>query len=251
LQDELDKQAQGYANNVESKQAELEALRAEEEKAAAEHDALLKKQQKAQLVADTITQASGLVTMVANLLAQSAALGPFAGPIIAGIAIASMFALFAKMKAQARAQTAQAEAAFEGGPIDQFLAGRSDRYGGRGHRIEDSNVVVGGGEYLVNDQTTKKHRGFMDLLNSGKLDNVDLMNLVQGKPVSLSDRYGSVGSILEGGGQFITRDEMSEIMSASISRLIKESPHYYTMEAGTKKVVEIKGNTKTIINLTK
>ena len=53
------------------------------------------------------------------------------------LARASIFSLFKK---KAQGMTAPAQAVFKGGPIDQYLAERSNRYSGKGHSIENSSV---------------------------------------------------------------------------------------------------------------
>lgn len=250
LNEELRLQEEGRANNVESKRAELEELKVEETKALKEQQELKKEQLKAQLIVDAATQATSLVTMAANVLASTSSAG-IAAPAIAAAVIAALIGLFSKFKAQSKQLTT--EAAFTGGPIDQFLAGRSDKYGGRGHRIEDSNVIVGGGEYLVNSDTTAKQRDFLPKLNSGIYNDVDFEALMRGDlnkvvPVSLSATHQIDRSeLLPGASKSTDMEKMIGDQTKQLVKAIKEKEAIYTVDESTKKIVIVKnGNTKTI-----
>lgn len=251
LEDEESRREKGYANNVESKKRELEQLKAEEEKALKEQEKLQKERIKAQLIADATQQISGLALMAVNVLSSSAKFGPIAGPILAAAAITTMIGLFKSIKAQSAQLAEVKERAFKGGPIDQFLAGRSDKQGGRGHRIEDSNVVVGGGEYLLNDTTTRKQRPFIEDLNRGLYDNVDLQGII--KPMVMSGKYASQLKKRDMfSNKLISREEFAQVMEVHANRIeevLEKAPLIYTIDDTTRQIVTISGGKKKILNL--
>lgn len=111
----------------------------------------------------------------------SAVLGPIIGPVTAAIGIASLFAIFKRAKSQI-----QALKLFTGGDLSEIISpatrdhgkmnrtqGRNDKYQ-RDHRIEGSNIEVGGTEYINNAQTSMRYKEFLDRLNGGKLIHIDL-----------------------------------------------------------------------------
>lgn len=257
LEDESEKQKEGYANNVESKRKELEELKKEEAKAEKERVKLRKQQLKAQLASDSIQQLSGMVTMASGILAQSGKLGPILGPILAAAAIFSMTQLYKNYKSEAKALTS--ERAFKGGPVDQFLGGRSDKYGGRGHKVEDSNLVLGGDEFIIRGQTTKKQRSFLESLNRGLYDDIDIHSLARShrrgllKPGIVSGRYAERlkrRDLFRKGS--LTRSEMESIMSdhaKTIQGIYDSRPVVYTIEEGTKQVIFMSDGKVKKINL--
>ena len=173
LEDDLDKekerQAAGLANSLDAKAKEREALKKEEEKALKEQEKLQKKQLAQQLLQDALQQGSSIATMATNVAAKTSLLGP-AGIPIALATIAAFISIISKIKAASKKL-------YAGGPIDQegvtgFVnrSGRTDRNGGRGHRVEDSNLVLGGEEFVINGRTAAIHAPFLEALNRGDFD---------------------------------------------------------------------------------
>lgn len=180
VQDELEKeqedQQEGYAANVASKKAELEQLKAEEKKHLQEQAKLQKQALKQQLLGDTLAQVSSAITTVFNVTEglTKALPAPVAIPLIASSLIA-IFALIKKFKAESKSLASKA--LFTGGRIPK--SGRSDINGGRGHRIEDTNIIVGAGEHVINAGSSEKHDKFLQQLNRGEYDDMDLGEAVR------------------------------------------------------------------------
>src|SRR5690606_2798599 len=100
-----------------------------------------------QLIADTAQQVSALGVMVTKLFEAYAGV-PYVGLALAAASAVAAFGIIASFKARSRALAA--DRLFTGGPVTPYLTGRSDKNGGRGHRVEDSNLVIGGDEFVVN-----------------------------------------------------------------------------------------------------
>lgn len=170
-EDALDRELQlaemGYASNVEGKKEELDALYEQEREAKAKQQELEEKAARQKQAAERVQQASSLATAVANIYSNFSSI-PLVGLILAGAAIASMFALFSSYKSRAKKL-------YRGGELP---IGKNDKYG-EGYKILGTDYEVGGGEFIVNSETTAKQRGFIRKLNAGKYDGVDLDRAVQ------------------------------------------------------------------------
>lgn len=181
LEEETKKREEGYAANVESKTQELEELDKQEQAALLKREQLEKKKLNAQLLQDTLSQASSLAVGAANVIAQESKSG-LPGIILAISAIALLFKTFASAKANARKASQSTAKAFRGGKVSDYLepgtAGRTDRFGGEGHRVSDTNLVIGADEFIMNAKTTKAKEAFLRKLNSGKYDNVNIESLI-------------------------------------------------------------------------
>ena len=169
LKKEEERQKAGLANSLDAKATEREALKKEEEKALKEQEKLKKKQIAQQLLQDALQQGSSIATMAANVAANSSLLG-VAGIPVAIATIAAFISIIAKIKSSSKKL-------YTGGDINQegvtgFVnrSGRSDRNGGRGHRVEDSNLILGGEEFVINGRTAAIHAPFLEALNRGEFD---------------------------------------------------------------------------------
>lgn len=184
LEQELEDAAAGYRNDVSNARERYEEI-IEMERKAMEETEKLKKQQV--IVAETTTgivTALNLAKAASEMASRSAVLGPIAGPIAFAIGMGSILLTFAKIRSQIKAIKL-----FTGGSLADVIGpgtrdhgfvnrtqGRDDR-NGRGHRIEDSNVVVGGNEFINNSRTSLRYAEFLERLNTGKLDHVDLNSI--------------------------------------------------------------------------
>jgi hypothetical protein len=174
LANELELHKQGFASNVQLTQKNLKEQEAAREKALASQ----KKAQIASLILDTITQAANLITASSEIFSSFASLPFGIGVPIAATVIAAMVGAFIASKAMAF----KAVKLHDGGQIQGVAAGgRSDFGNGRGHRIEDTNIVVGGGEYVTNAATTAEHTDFLHKLNSDQYKGMDLVAAIEGK----------------------------------------------------------------------
>lgn len=176
-------QAQGSANNLATKKRELEQLKQQEILALNQKADLQKKLARQQLIADSIQQASSLATAVSKIFAANAGI-PIVGIIQAIASITTLFALFSKFKSQASSAAAPETRAYRGGKLDRDYGfvntqGRTDRFGGKGHRIEDSNLIVGGKEFINKEEISTKHSKFLYDLNTGMFDGLDLSQIVR------------------------------------------------------------------------
>ncbi len=187
LDDELEKQKAGYANNVASKQKELDELKAQEAKAQAEQKQLKEQQLKDQLISDSLAQASSMGVAIAGILSKSGSLGPVLGPILAAAAILSFVSLFKKYKANTKALSQQR--AFKGGPLANYLhgerdsgyvskGGASDKPGrGNGYAVEGTNLRLGGNEFVMSEEATAKYAPWLAQMNAGRFQMYnDIMN---------------------------------------------------------------------------
>ncbi len=180
IKEEYEAKQNGYANNYDS----LVKQKSDEEALLKADNAKKLKIQKDQLAATTAIQAaqqaSALITAVANVTAEGSKLGIFGIPlIIAGII--GMFAIFKSYKAQATALSK----AYKGGKVSDYLdyqtSGRTDKGQGRGHHVEDTNMVIGANEFIMNENSTNANLPFLRAMNSGHYDNVNLMSLLKTK----------------------------------------------------------------------
>jgi hypothetical protein len=155
LDQEIDLNKQGFASNVETKRAEL----AEAKKQRAEAIADQKKAQKQQAAVETATQVSGLITSSVNIF-QGFSLIPIIGPLLGAAAIAAMFALFIKTKANAAGLASKFE---KGG----WIGGKRHSEGGNkfvsldGEQIEHEK-----GEFVVEREAAKKHANILEAINA-------------------------------------------------------------------------------------
>lgn len=169
LKKEEERQKAGLANSLDAKATEREALKKEEEKALKEQEKLKKKQIAQQLLQDALQQGSSIATMAANVAANSSLLG-VAGIPVAIATIAAFISIIAKIKSSSKKLYAGGDINQEG--VTGFVnrSGRSDRNGGRGHRVEDSNLILGGEEFVINGRTAAIHAPFLEALNRGEFD---------------------------------------------------------------------------------
>lgn len=183
IQEEFERKEAGDSNYYDS----LVAQKAKEEELLIQENAKKTEIQKTQLKVEAgiaaAQQVQALITAVANITKDGSKLGIFGIPLIAA-GIISLFAIYRNFRAQAKAL---GQTAYKGGKISDYLEpgqrARSDRPGyGRGHRVEGTNLSIGADEYLVNAVTTSKNIDFLDRLNDGEWDNVNLSRLMDSMP---------------------------------------------------------------------
>lgn len=180
---ESELQARGSANNLATKKKELEELRAQELAKTKENEELNRKRARAQLAADALQQASNLITAGTGIFKIEGISKGAAGIITGILAVSAMLAFMAKLRAQARSQSQELKA-YRGGSMEKDYGfvnknGRTDKHGGKGHKIENSNLVVGGKEFISKEEVSVKHEKFLYDLNTGMFDGVDLGKIVR------------------------------------------------------------------------
>ena len=160
----------GYANNVDAKRKELEALKTQREKALKEEEKALK----AQRAMDTAMQVTSLITATANIIKGYSKL-PVIGQVLAIAAIASMFAAFAAAKVQAASAAKLAEGGT--GTDTGMIKGRTHQQGGE--RFLD-HVEVERGEMwgvLSKRATAKYGKQFNQIVTSFNKDQIPVAQM--------------------------------------------------------------------------
>ena len=167
LDAEIEARNNGYANNVEQAQKELELSKKQQAAALREQE----KAQKAQIALDTITQSSSLITASANLWASLSKV-PIVGYALAIAAIATMWGSFAaaKVKAVQVAGIHKSEKYGEG--TIELLQGGSHASGNdidMGTKKDGTRRRAEGGEYfaIINKRNSRKYRNVIpDVIKS-------------------------------------------------------------------------------------
>jgi hypothetical protein len=173
LEEEKKLKDQGYANNFDALQGQLQAetelLQREEEKRLA----LEKKAATLRLRQEALQTASNIALSVTKVLAAESGKG-LLGIITAAAGIASIFALVAKAKAQAAAFSKPEKlrkgkrlegATHEQGGVDLLVSGES---GGR--QLYEAER----GEWLIGTQPSKEHDSFLERLNDNEFSGQNL-----------------------------------------------------------------------------
>jgi len=174
LANQLQLNQQGFASDISLTQRKIQ----EEKKARAIALEDQRRATMAQLVLDTALQAGNLITASSQIFSSFAGLPFGIGIPIAATVIAAMIGSFIA----AKVQSFKAVKLNKGGQLPTtFEGGRSDEGSGAGHRIEDTNYVVGGGEYITNAKTTEEHLDFLERLNSDQYKGMDLVKVIEGK----------------------------------------------------------------------
>lgn len=242
LANELQANEQGFASNVDALRERI----AQEEAARQEALKQQARAQRTQILIDTATQASSLVTSSANIFKSLSALGPI-GVGLAIATIATLFGAFAATKAQAL----QATKLYTGGRVP--LGGHDDRNGGKGHRVEGTNLVVGAGEWVINRKASDKHNSFLNALNSGAYDDIDLMSVLEGaKAKDLNSLTINIQKQQRANSAQVQRNAIQEAIKAQTDKLgtqlenILTAPQVQVTEDGYYKVIN--SNNSTTIN---
>ena len=174
LEYEMEARANGYANQVETAQRELQLARQKHKEALEEE----KKWQQAQLAIDTITQISSLVTATANIWASMTKGTGVAGPALALAATGLLWGSFAAAKIRA-AQLTKMKAEQYGEGHVELLQGGSHASGhdiDLGTRADGTRRRAEGGEYfaVINKRSSRKYGSripqIITALNHGTFD---------------------------------------------------------------------------------
>lgn len=169
LEQERELAAQGLANDTDLRKQQLEEAKKQRDEALKEEA----KARRSQILLDSAGQLSSLVTASANIFKSLSSI-PFAGIPLAIATIATMFGAFAKAKSDALKAAA----------IPKFrkgvkLEGRSHEAGGLAISDEHGNVVgeAEGKEWLIGTKPSVEHDRFLERLNKGEFQGVDLNSL--------------------------------------------------------------------------
>lgn len=181
LDQELEDQRAGYANNVSATRAALAQQVAEEEKALARKKALqaeAAKLARQQAIADSLSQASSLLTAGATLFKAEAFKG-VAGIITSIGTIATMIASFLAIRGRVRAATAQA-----------FYKGTKSVKRGPGEApgIDTVHAMLTEDEAVIPVAKKRKHNRLVDAIiddDFSKLRHIDIAPLLKGTGIRL------------------------------------------------------------------
>lgn len=188
LDEELELQKEGLANNVGNKQGEVDGLLAEEARLTAEREKIQKEAQRRQLIADTVQQSQSLITSSINIIKGFSQI-PFIGLPLGIAAVATLLGFFAKTKAQAFAATKLYTGADRISDHFGEVGHRSDIPGrGEGYRVvdavtgQDTNVRISGKEMLLPEDITSSQQRFFKNLKAGKynFDIADVLDIHTG-----------------------------------------------------------------------
>ena len=226
---------EGFANNLQIEQERLKALEDERRKAAERRIEIERNAANRQLAIDAALQVANLATSASQIFKANAPLG-LPGILFAVGAIATLFSLFARAKAQA-AQFGTIDELRGGGLFDgpNLLSHEQQRKRGRYHRIEGSNLAIEKGEWIIGTKHSKEHSDFLADLNSGKYTGIDLAaNLEFARSLSKRSRAirsGSDGQMVRdimrrASGYDELKSEMRGIRSAveAVQSEIKRKP---------------------------
>lgn len=147
--------AEGKANNLSVKKAELEDLKKQRDRALKEQEKALKAQQ----AIETASQTINIMTAVTNILKEYTKI-PLVGLLLGGAAIAALMTLFKSTKGKVADMTKYAE----GG----LLEGRPHSQGGV--KVPELRAELEGGEYVVNKKMTQKHLPLLEAINKDKIE---------------------------------------------------------------------------------
>lgn len=230
LEEEIEFRDQGLANAVDKNQQELDALQAQEARATTEREQLLAKRARAENANAKIQAVAQLAVAVTSIIASESSKG-IIGLAIAAAAMPLLFALFT-----GSLKKAQSVEFYTGGKIGEGKAKWSHDRGGKGHRVENSNVVLGGDEFAVNGRSTSANEKFLHELNSGVYDHLDLSRV-------MNERFRKHDTTLTRAQNQVSAYQLEELSgSKKLLQFLKKQPQYYTYRKGdvVVKIVEDK-----------
>lgn len=169
LEREQELKEQGYANDYTLYKTNLDRLTAERDRVASENLEKQKKLANAQLAINTALQVSEYILTALNFFRKGSEYGPIFGVALALGAIGILAATIAQAKANAE-QFKEAPTFHEGGPVSGALHG----YGGK-------QIEVEGREFVVKGDVATRHSDFLEQLNAGRFQQMDLMRALATK----------------------------------------------------------------------
>mgnify|MGYP002507804473 CR=1 FL=1 len=248
LEEEQELQKQGFANNVDARQKELDDAKRAQAQALEDK----KRAQRLQLAVDATTQASNIAVSVSNIIRNFSQI-PFVGVVLALAQVASLFAFLSSVKTRARAISA---ATFrEGGSAvigkDGFIAGPSHEQGGVPIEVEGGEMMHSDGRrvQITNKRMTKKHFSLLDAINRDDRPAMRAyIDQLAGRPAPSFDRPqqaapGSAGAINDRTGR-----RMVGLLEEGnrISRRTAAKPESLTIDTG-KEIIIRRGHNVTIL----
>lgn len=174
LNDELKLQEDGYANNVELIQKEIEDKKLAKEQELLYQEELQekkKKMQMAQMALDTAVQLGNLITASTEIYKSLAGI-PFVGIPLAIAMIATMFGAFASQKIKAVQMIKEGTGMqYEKGG---WLSGERHSNGGiKYYSADGRNIELEDEEFVIKRKVAKKFPNFLEAFNDERLGNND------------------------------------------------------------------------------
>lgn len=224
---EVEARNNGYANNVATMKAELQA----EQRNLAQKEQLLAEAQRMQEIANTAIQTSSLITATAQLLSVYSSI-PFVGQALAAVAIAALWSTFAAAKIKAAQVTRQSDTYGEGGL--EILQGGSHASGNDiplgtvNHRGKEMRAEGGEALAIINKRRTAQYRrmlpSIIGSLNDGTFTEKYAQVFKQGSDMSVlikEEHNADLSRIEKGIKALVDRDE--KIYTLPDGRVIIES----------------------------
>lgn len=228
LEQELALKEEGYANDYELYRQNLERLTVERDRVAKENLEKEKRLANIQLAINTATQISEYTLAAVKLFSSSAKLGPIVGVALALGAIGILASTVAQAKSNAL-RFSEAPKFREGGPVSGALHG----FGGK-------KIEVEGGEFVVKSSVAQKNADFLQELNAGRFQQLELNRLASDKNdlttvlkkmrndrevvVNLSDRidYGVLEELYGRAMGKVSQDIIGYLQTRPVEKLDKE-----------------------------
>lgn len=253
LEQELQAQREGYANNADAIRRELEVINKAERDAVAEK-AKAEEQKAAiarkQVTIDAISQASSLATGVAQLVASWSTI-PFGVGLVSAFAqAASIYAFFRNIRNQINAASAPQQ--FEDGGW----------VGGKRHRDGGTMIEAERDEFVVNRRSAAKYAPIIEAVNEDNLSNLrppDLKKFLGELGIGLSDeavnkvaqerREAQAITVVASGMQTARLERQVETLTKEVQGLRaerKEQGETETVLADGTRIIKRPGEVRTI-----
>lgn len=269
LEDRLDREKelreQGFANNVELIEAELNERKKAREDEIKQAEELQKKQQamqRVQLVIDTAAQASNLITSATQIFKALSGI-PFIGVPLAITTIALMTGAFIAAKVKAFQLVNDQKQSFGGGG---WIDGKPHGQGGKKYVAADGSgdvVELEGGEHVTRKKQAGKYAELLDAINNDNISGMNedaLRDMLRGMGIRLSseapkqvikiirerDEYRQAAIMNERPGEEIGGDiknisqNVSYLAQRERDRVERWEDDQYTYEKSGNKTVRIK-----------
>lgn len=190
LDEELQKQEDGVANNASLLQARLDDENAKLEKAEAKRLEIEKKAARQRLIIESAQQASALGLAAAQLIASEASKG-IVGIVLAAAGVATIFSIIAKAKAQAAQFSSDLPTFRGGGTAEGILVGASHEGGGINAFYNRKGRTYGlnleGGEHVMPVSKTRQYGTLLEAMRTddiGRLSNERVLSMMGRNPTN-------------------------------------------------------------------
>jgi len=230
LDEELELQKQGLANNADAVREEIKLRKEQEQQAINDKKKALeesKRLAKQQIAIDAASQIASLITSGANLIKTWSSLPYGVGIALAFAQIAAMVAAFASVKARINAVNRQTATFRKGGRLGGLLEGGSHEQGGIAMIDRRTGQEVGeaeGREFIVSTKAYAKRRRMVEAINDD-----DTATLAQ----------EAVNELLRSAGIRVKRPEVERLQRMRAA--VASSAHGASMSGRDELLEEVRG----------